>query len=176
MGEQVIEFRQRALEWLIPHIERFTKTMPGNHGIDIKLKQGWAMDKTLGTALEDDLERDTRDGFTHSGAHRSDLDIELEGKKVREEASQGQLKTLVMALRLSQLQFFTDRAERDCIFLLDDLPAELDEIRRAEVLSVLAELPLQLFITSTEADLINLSHWTGGHRVFHVEHGSISTQ
>ena len=176
LGEQVIQFRRRALEWLRPHIERFVKAVPGTNGIEIKIKQGWAQDKTLMAALEDDIERDRRDGFTHAGAHRSDLDIELDGRKIREEASQGQLKTLVMALRLSQLQYYTDQTGRSCIFLLDDLPAELDEVRRSEVLSVLANLPLQLFITSTEAGLVDLSKWGSGYRLFHVEHGSIYTE
>ena len=176
LGEQVAQFRRLALEWLRPHIERFVEAVPGDHGIGIKIKQGWAQDKPLIAALEDDLERDRRDGFTHSGAHRSDLDIELEGRKIREEASQGQLKTLVMALRLSQLQYYTNQTGRSCIFLLDDLPAELDEVRRSEVLSVLAELPLQLFITSTEAELVDLSLWNRGYRVFHVEHGSIHAE
>jgi len=176
LGEKVVELRQQALEWLRPHIDRFVEAVPGNHSVGIRIKRGWVQDKPLISALEDDLERDRRDGFTHSGAHRSDLEIELEGRKIREEASQGQLKTLVMALRLSQLQYYTDNTGRSCIFLLDDLPAELDEARRSNVLAVLAELPLQLFITSTEAKLVDLGRWTRGHRVFHVEHGSVHAE
>jgi len=176
LGEQVVAFRRQSLDWLQPHIERFAKAVPGNHQLGIRIKQGWSAGKGLSEALEEDFERDRRDGFTHSGAHRSDLDIELEGRKVREEASQGQLKTLVMALRLSQLQFYTNQSERGCIFILDDLPAELDEARRADVLSELAELPLQLFITSTEPGLIDLKNWSTGYRLFHVEQGSIQVE
>jgi len=176
LGEKVVQYRRQALEWLRPHIERFAMAIPGSNEIDFKIKQGWPQEKSLIEALGDDLERDRRDGFTHAGAHRSDLDIELEGRKVREEASQGQLKTLVMALRLSQLQYYTDQSRQSCIFILDDLPAELDEARRSEVLSVLAGLPLQLFITSTEAGLVSLDNWTSGYRLFHVEQGRIQAE
>ena len=176
LGEQVVAFRRQSLEWLQPHVTRFAKAVPGNHQLGIRFKQGWSQDKSLIEALDEDFERDRRDGFTHSGAHRSDLDIELEGRKIREEASQGQLKTLVMALRLSQLQFYTDQSGRGCIFILDDLPAELDEARRVDVLSELAELPLQLFITSTEPSLVDLRTWTAGHSLFHVEQGSIQAE
>jgi DNA replication and repair protein RecF len=176
LGEQVVHFRRQALDWLRPHIEKFARAIPGDHEIDINIRQGWSQDKTLVQALEENIERDCRDGYTHAGAHRTDLEIEFSGRKVREEASQGQLKTLVMALRLSQLQFYTDQTGRKCIFILDDLPAELDEARRSQVLSVLADLPLQLFITTTEADLIDLQQWSGGHRLFHVEQGRIEAQ
>jgi DNA replication and repair protein RecF len=176
LGEQVVTFRRQSLEWLQAHIASFAKAIPGNHHLEIRIKQGWGKDRNLKEALEEDFERDRRDGFTHSGAHRSDLDIELEGRKIREEASQGQLKTLVMALRLSQLQFYTNQTGRGCIFILDDLPAELDEARRADVLSELAELPLQLFVTSTEPSLIDLKNWSTGHRLFHVEQGRVHVE
>lgn len=175
LGEQVVHYRVQALGWLKPRIQEFIRAVPGDREIGIEIKQGWPQGKSLLESLEADRERDRRDGFTHSGAHRSDLEIELGGKKIREEASQGQLKTLVMALRLSQLQLYTDESGRPCVFLLDDLPAELDADRRSQVLTELAKLPLQLFITSTESDLVDLGSWEAGHRLFHVEHGTIKT-
>jgi len=175
LGEKIVGAREMALEWIKPILNEYCLALPGTGVIEARLKKGWALDKTLAKALSDDADRDRRDGYTHSGAHRSDLELHLDGRKVREEASQGQLKILVMALRLSQLKYFIDQTGKPCMFLLDDLPAELDKTRRQKVLSLLAQLPLQVFITSTESGLIDLDEWPGGHQVFHVEQGKISS-
>lgn len=175
IGEKIILAREVALDWIKPILKEYCLVLPGTGAIEARLKKGWASDKTLAKALSDDADRDKRDGYTHSGAHRSDLVLELDGRRVREEASQGQLKILVMALRLSQLKYFIDQTGKPCIFLLDDLPAELDETRRLKVLSLLAQMPLQVFITSTESGLIDLGDWPEGHQLFHVEQGKISS-
>lgn len=174
IGEKIMLARNNALEWIKPILNEYCVALPGTGLIKARLKKGWASDKTLAKAIADDADRDRRDGYTHSGAHRSDLELELDGRKVKEEASQGQLKILIMALRLSQLKYFIDQTGKPCIFLLDDLPAELDETRRQQVMSLLARMPLQVFITSTEPGLIDLGDWWGGHRLFHVEQGRIT--
>lgn len=172
-GDLIITSRRRALEWLKPFLFEYSEVLPEVSEIGARLKKGWAQDKTLAQALLDDKERDAKDGYTHSGAHRSDLEILLEGRKLREEASQGQLKILVMALRLSQLKYFCSQTQDRCLFLLDDLPAELDEARRKDILAVLAELPLQVFITSTEPALVDLQAWPTDYKMFHVEQGKV---
>lgn len=174
LAEAITEMRTQALSWLQPHIDALSRAIPGNGEIGIRLKKGWPQDRNLASVLKDDLERDRRDGFTHSGAHRADLEIRFDGHKAREEASQGQLKTLVMVLRLSQLKYFSERTGRRSLFLLDDLPAELDRDRRGQVLAILADIPLQLFLTTTEASLIDTGNWPKGQSVFHVEQGVIS--
>jgi len=175
LADTITELRVQALSWLQPHIDLLGRAIPGNGQIEIRLKKGWPQDRDLATVLNEDLERDRRDGYTHSGVHRADLEIRFDGHKAREEASQGQLKTLVMVLRLSQLKYFTERTGRRSLFLLDDLPAELDRDRRTQLLTILADMPLQLFLTTTEASLIDTDNWPKGQTMFHVEQGIISS-
>lgn len=174
LGRLLISQRESALEWLNPYVESLGHAIPGTGDIQLRLKKGWALEKSLAGALEDDLERDRRDGFTHSGAHRADLDVLFGGYKARDEASQGQMKTMVLVLRLAQLGLFGDRLGARCLFLLDDLPAELDIDRRREVMTILAKTPLQVFISATEEGLLDMGAWPNSYRMFHVEHGKIS--
>lgn len=174
LGQVLAGQRESALEWLSPYIEKLGHAVPGTGEIQLRLRKGWAQEKTLAGALEDDLERDLRDGFTHSGAHRADLDTLFGGHKARDEASQGQMKTLVLALRLAQLGLFSDRKGGHSLFLLDDLPAELDIARRKEVMAILAKMPLQIFVTATEEGLLDLEAWPNSYKMFHVEHGKIT--
>lgn len=175
-GERITRHRQQALELLTPAIERYAAGLPDARGVSVRLRQGWNQEKTLAQALADDRERDRKEGFTHSGPHRGDLEVLLDGHKVREEASQGQLKMIVLALRLAQVDTFCQETGRACLFLADDLPAELDEERRGEVMRMMSGLPLQLYLTTTDPQLVDTTIWPGGHKLFHVEHGRVAEQ
>jgi len=173
-AEAIANFRSQAQEQLAPHIKFYSEIIPGAKEITFRVRQGWSEEKGLQQALLDDRERDRKDGYTHSGAHRADFEIFIDGQRLREQASQGQLKLLVLALRLSQLRLFRDSVGRECLLLLDDLPAELDPERRKRVMTLFAEMPLQVFITATEPELIDLSSWGHGYKMFHVKHGQIA--
>jgi DNA replication and repair protein RecF len=175
LATTIVEYRSEALELLRPFLDVYSGIIPGVNEMSVRVRQGWSVDKTLDQALLDDAERDRKEGYTHSGAHRGDLEIFLNGRRLREEASQGQLKLVVLVLRLSQIRLFSEQTGRGCILLLDDLPAELDPLRRSEVLSLLSEIPLQVFITATEPGLIGFERWPHGHQLFHVEHGLVET-
>ena len=172
-AEKLAGYREQAKLRLAPHIKTYSKIIPGVGEISVRMRNGWSEEKGLEKALADDRERDRKDGYTHSGAHRSDFEIYLDGQKLRDEASQGQLKLLVLALRLSQIRLFGEMVDRECLLLLDDLPAELDPERRRQVMTLFSEMRLQVFVTATESELIDLSSWRQGHRMFHVEHGTI---
>jgi recombinational DNA repair ATPase RecF len=57
--------------------------------------------------------------------------------------------------------------------LYDDLAAELDENHRKQILSVLREMPIQLFLTAIDPKQIKLNSWTET-ALFHVERGRLS--
>ena len=100
--------------------------------------------------------------------------------------SRGEKKLLITALRLSQLPLLLN-AENDSdltiqgsklratpVVLLDDITAELDDRAIEILLSTLAQLPCQVFMTSLTADILPLVHeyWSEAN-VFHVKHGDI---
>ncbi len=172
-GEEIHGRRQRYLQRLQAHIERHRHRLLPDEEIELRLRSGWRQGQSLAEALVEDRGRDREHGFTHSGAHRADLEWRLSGQDARQEASQGQWKLLTLVLRLAQTEDFVDQTHRDCILLLDDLSAELDPEHRAMVMSLLVSLPLQLFATTTEPGLLLADGWKD-RVVFHVEHGKIT--
>ena len=173
-AEVIANLRNRALEWVAPHIKACSRIVPAVGDISFRVRHGWPAEKSLKTALADDKERDRKEGYTHSGPHRADFEVFLDGRRLRDEASQGQLKSMVLALRLSQIRLFGDQTQRRCLLLLDDLPAELDPTRRKEALDLISEMQVQVFITATESRLIDLDSWPRGHKMLHVKHGRLS--
>lgn len=174
-GEEIHQRRKGYLQRLQTGIDRFRKHLLPGEEISLRLRSGWRQGQRLAEVLAEDRGRDLEQGFTHSGAHRADLEWRLSGQDARQEASQGQWKLLTLVLRLTQLQDFVEQTNRDCILLLDDLPAELDPERREMVMSLMASLPLQLFVTTTELAHLVTEAWQD-YAVFHVEQGEISQQ
>jgi DNA replication and repair protein RecF len=123
--------------------------------------------------LEATFERDCKRGITHAGPHRADLHIQVDGKSAQTGISRGQQKVLVALLKLAQVQQFTQSANRHCILLYDDLAAELDQTYRAHILAVLSSMPIQLFLTAIEPELIDLTEWSDV-KMFHVEQGVLN--
>ena len=86
---------------------------------------------------------------TMIGPHRDDLVFLLNDKEIKKYASQGQMRTFLICLKLSQHRFFSDILGEKPLCLLDDVFSELDSRRTADILSIL-ETCGQTIITSTE--------------------------
>ena len=81
---------------------------------------------------------------------------------------------MIYALKLAQGLLLKEQTKKTPIYLIDDLPAELDKSKREKVANVLASLNAQVFITSAEySDLEHLAAYSQT-AMFHVEHGAIS--
>ncbi len=85
---------------------------------------------------------DERRRFTGFGPHADDLEIGLAGSLARSHASQGQLRSLVLALKLAELTNVEARLGEPPVLLLDDVPSELDPVRRALLFEVIAQARL----------------------------------
>lgn len=83
------------------------------------------------------------------GPHRDDLVIDTGGKPMRAYGSQGQQRSAALALRIAEAKILEERLGKKPLILLDDVFSELDENRRAKVLS-LCDLGHQILITSTD--------------------------
>ncbi len=172
-GTMVNNYRQSYLLQFKPvFIEIVAKFLDLND-VDLRFLSGWNTDKELGDVFIEDLDKDLRFGFTHSGPHRGDIQITVDGRLAKDFVSRGQLKLLVMSLKLAQMQLLKNQHSNVGCFLIDDFAAELDLINRAKLLHYLIELECQVFITTTEpSDFGDLSH-IQNYKMFHVEHGNI---
>ena len=97
---------------------------------------------------------DERRRFTGFGPHADDLDIGLGGALARTHASQGQLRSLVLALKLAELSNVEAQLGDPPVLLLDDVPSELDPTRRRLLFDVVAGLACQTLISVTERDIV----------------------
>ena len=83
------------------------------------------------------------------------------------------MKLLLVALKLVQGQIIEETTAADPLYLVDDLPAELDQIHCA---SVCAQLRAGRQVVLTAVDRRSLeAAWEGGLKMFHVEHGGLSS-
>jgi len=90
---------------------------------------------------------------TTSGVHKDDLSFEIKGMPLKRFASQGQLKSYVLALKLAQYAFLRRCKGLPPLLLLDDLFDKLDRTRVLHLLKLLADEPFgQVFITDTHPD------------------------
>ena len=110
--------------------------------------------QALEAGLGRDRELDLRRRFTGTGPHTDDLDIHLGGRPVREHGSQGQLRSLVLSLKLAELANLAANLGEPPLLLLDDVASELDGIRRHKLFETITALPGQTFLTVTDRDLI----------------------
>jgi DNA replication and repair protein RecF len=97
---------------------------------------------------------DERRRFTGFGPQADDFEVDLGGRLARRHASQGQLRSLVLALKLAELTNVEARLGDTPVLLLDDVPSELDPGRRALLFSVIGRLECQTIITVTERESV----------------------
>jgi DNA replication and repair protein RecF len=107
--------------------------------------------------LEARLELDVLRGFTSLGPHREDMTVEFDGRPAAETASRGEARTLVLALKIIELEIVRAARDETPILLLDDVFSELDGTRRRALTSYLENY--QTFITTTDADVV-IKHFT----------------
>ena len=93
---------------------------------------------------------DMRRGATSVGPHRDDLDLQLNGMPARTHASHGESWSLALSLRLAAFETLTEISGEPPVLILDDVFAELDEMRRSRLLAAVAEAD-QVFITAAVA-------------------------
>ncbi len=103
----------------------------------------------LERALAATLDRDLRRGMTTVGPHRDDLLLTLSGKELRTYGSAGQQRTAAVALRLLEAETLTRAQGQAPIALYDDVFAEFDAGRQANLLALIREtLPGQAIVTA----------------------------
>lgn len=98
--------------------------------------------------LEKNWEQDILRGYTTKGVHRDDIYIYINGKQVNIYGSQGQNRTVILSLKLSELEIIYDEIGEYPILLLDDFMSELDAKRRENFLKSISNA--QILITCTD--------------------------
>ncbi|KTD72404.1 DNA replication/repair protein RecF [Legionella tucsonensis] len=101
--------------------------------------------KDLEHILSECFTSDLQKSYTQYGPHQADIVIEINHNKAKQVLSRGQQKVVLISLRLAQANLL----QQDCLYLIDDLPAELDEDHQKKIMDYLAKRTGQYVITST---------------------------
>jgi DNA replication and repair protein RecF len=147
----------------------------GEMDLSFEYEQGWRQDKELLDCLIDSRGKDIKTGFTNIGIHRDNLKIMSKGLPVAQVLSRGQLKRLCIALQIIILGIVKKNTNKELILLVDDLGSELDSSSQKLILNLLVETGVQLFITNVDST-ISVPIKNKEFKMFHVEHGIISTR
>ncbi|MEP5765876.1 MAG: DNA replication/repair protein RecF [Halieaceae bacterium] len=177
-GELIDTARTAYLAQLAPIFdEMITRLSPALESTELRYRRGWEKTVGLNEALEATLDADLQQGFTHVGPQRADIRIVSGGHTAAEVLSRGQQKLVVCALKLAQGQLLTQKRQGECVYLVDDLPAELDAEHCAQVASALHDMQAQVFVTCVDKKEI-VAAWPGSaaedSAMFHVEHGQVT--
>lgn len=156
LGGQIVRERTRLAQQLaepLPALYREIAGVPTNVTVHYlsaapPVHYESVMLRELERRRTDDIIR----GFTSFGPHRDDLVMMFDGSPAAEVASRGELRTLVLCLKIMELKLLETMRPTAPLLLLDDVFSELDGARRQALTAHLA--PYQTFITTTDADII----------------------
>jgi DNA replication and repair protein RecF len=126
--------------------------------------------KSLAEDLEKKMDQEIEKKAVLSGPHRDDLLIDLNGRPAKLFGSQGQQRSLVLCLKMAEMEIIKKHKNEYPILLLDDVLSELDEFRREYLLNYIHLSDKQTIITMTGADQRMINAQTG---VYKVANGSI---
>ncbi len=106
------------------------------------------------------------------GPHRDDFSIIVGGNDLRKLGSQGEQRTAILAIKLSELEALEAETGFRAVVLLDDIASELDESRRRYLFELLDENKTQIFVTTTDRNTALLPRRKA--RFFHIQEGQIT--
>lgn len=149
-GEDLAAARRSLLERLEPEVDRAHRDLVGDRGAAVTLRYEASWQGPLGEALAAGRTDDVRRRATLRGPHRDELAIGLAGLPARTHASQGEQRSLALALRLGVHRLLTTRLDTAPVLLLDDVFSELDPDRSA---ALLAHLPTGQGVVTTAGAL-----------------------
>ena len=155
---KIYNYRNEFIEKIVKKIEKIHHRITNNkEKIEIKYISECKDRENYLKTLKLRRKLDIIKGFTTKGIHRDDFIIYINGKEINIYGSQGQNRTAMLSLKLSELQVIYDEIGEYPILLLDDFMSELDKNRRKNFLENIRDT--QVIITGTEKlDIENLKY------------------
>lgn len=173
LGERVQSYRDEYMTAIAPQLKNYCEAFLPQYQFRFDLRSGWSQDISLADALHRSAEQDQRYGHSTVGPHKAEIRMFANDEDVKVILSRGQMKLLVAALKLAQGEFLYKKVSRRCIYLVDDITAELDSNSQQKFCSALAESQSQVFVTAIQLEALMDAFPTAETKMFHVEHGII---
>ena len=172
VGGRLVRARITTLERLEAHLAAGYRAVAGDGSAALSTRyEAWWLQPddpsgSLFAALEDRRRRDLDQRTTTVGPHRDEIGLYLGERPARTHASQGEQRSVALALRIAAFSLLEERHGHPPILLLDDVFSELDAGRSAGVLELLPGG--QVFVTSAREDEVPVAG-----RRWRVDPGSI---
>ena len=148
--------RKKIFNKIISSIPPFLKELPLNKkwkeissNLSFNFQKGWK-GESLVEALRESYMEDLEKGYTTIGPQKFDLDIKIFGNNSSNILSRGEQKLLILLVFLSFGNYFSNIQDKEVIYLIDDLPSELDEENLALALQALKKTKQQKIISSVK--------------------------
>ena len=167
LGDRFGQARAVLVARLDPMVQEAYEQLAGRRtAIELRYEPSWrrtGLADALAAARRDDVRR----GVSTVGPHRDDVDLSIGAMPARTHASQGEQRTLALALRLAAHRLAADKAGSAPVLVLDDVLSELDDERST---ALLAHLPPGQVVLTTAAALPIAAHPDA---VLHVSAGTV---
>ena len=168
------QLRYEYVNRLAPLLSEIVAELLPIFSLKIAYQRGWEKSSDYADILLKTVDRDYQLGYTQCGPHKADLKIIINDIPAKDILSRGQQKLFVCAMILARGTLLQNHGNKAPIYLVDDLPSELDVASRSSLIGLLSKQKAQIFVTATENKtwsncLVNVPM-----KMFHVEHGHVT--
>ena len=162
--------RAEFIQELQPYAARYYQEISGSNMNLQVIYQGQEISQA---ELDENRAKDLGRSYSNLGPHRDDIKFTLNDNDASSYASQGERRTITLALKLAELELHRSKHGEYPILLLDDVLAELDESRQDYLLESISP-ETQVIITTTHIGK-HLEKWSDNAQILEIEEGTIST-
>ena len=171
-GKKIANALQGYTQCIVPHINEISKQFELSGDLVLNYYPGWDQERELHELLELELQAEEVGFSTMYGPHRGDLKIIWKNQPFSKISSRGQQKVLAIALKIAQAKYLKAGCDKASVYLIDELPAELDSQRREIALNLLSQLDAQIIISAVSKDSVD--YIKNDIKWFHVEQSGVS--
>ena len=175
--EKLADYAEKVFNYRVEFIDKIKNKIKSVHNvitennedIEINYISDFTTRDEFLKKLKKNRKLDIIKGFSTKGIHRDDFNIYINGILVNVYGSQGQHRTAVLSLKMSELKVIYDEIGENPILLLDDFMSELDEKRRTNFLEYIRDT--QVLITCTDKFILEKNNFN----LYNVKSGKIAT-
>ena len=158
VGANIIYVRQKFIKELLKHAKEKYSEISQNETFNMEYSFPYFEQQEISDKLKEEIENRTFEELARHqscvGPHRDDIYFYINGNDATKFSSQGQQRTVVLALKLAEIELIKEKRNYSPILLLDDVLAELDDIRQNYLLKSISK-DTQTIITSVDTLLFD---------------------
>lgn len=173
--EKIADYAEKVFKYRFEFIEKIKNKIKSVHSnitennedINMEYVTDFISKEDFLNKLKNSRKLDIMKGYSTKGIHRDDFNIYINNNLVNIYGSQGQHRTAVLSLKMSELKVIYDEIGENPILLLDDFMSELDEKRRTNFLSNIKDT--QVLVTCTDKFMLEKNNFN----LYNVKSGKI---